>query len=243
MQRIALTTAGLLALAVPTTANAANIVAGWDSWGNGSDPVAASFTDDVSASAAVGGGQTLTFSDGRGGSSDGTYGALAGPPSASTTVGVDGVALAFANGNSGFADITLTNNGSLGLDMSEFVFDTYARRPNAARTYELSIAAGGGLSEGVVFTSASQAVTHTSGSLSTTVHDEIGIDLSSLADATLGVGESVTFELNFTGGSVGSGGHDLYIDNLAVTANPVPEPTSLALLSLGSLLVARRRRG
>lgn len=43
----------------------------------------------------------------------------------------------------------------------------------------------------------------------------------------------------------GTGGHsvDYWVDNVTVETTDIPEPSSLALLGLGGLLVARRRRG
>ena len=55
-----------------------------------------------------------------------------------------------------------------------------------------------------------------------------------------GTGSTLTLVLNT---DLDSGDEDFGVDNFVVEGDLVPEPTSLALLGLGGLLVARRRRG
>ncbi|MFK7789158.1 MAG: PEP-CTERM sorting domain-containing protein, partial [Phycisphaeraceae bacterium] len=71
------------------------------------------------------------------------------------------------------------------------------------------------------------------------------IDLSGLSDNVWEAGSTAVFTLTVSGGAdstnlTTNGGHETLIDNIGITI--VPEPTSLALLGLGSLLIARRRR-
>jgi len=55
-----------------------------------------------------------------------------------------------------------------------------------------------------------------------------------------GTGSTLTLVLS---ADLGSGDEDFAVDNFVVEGDVIPEPTSLALLGLGGLLIARRRRG
>lgn len=69
------------------------------------------------------------------------------------------------------------------------------------------------------------------------------IDLSGfLTDTTLGTGESATFRFSHGEPQDPTGNTALRIDNLAISGEVVPEPASLALMGLGGMMVARRRR-
>jgi hypothetical protein len=54
------------------------------------------------------------------------------------------------------------------------------------------------------------------------------------------VGQDVTIVIGVT--DANTNGNRIIFDDVAITPFPVPEPTSLALLGLGGLLMARRRR-
>ena len=75
------------------------------------------------------------------------------------------------------------------------------------------------------------------GSISTSSTGTVLIDLNDAAFAGVDLTsiDSITFS-----GSNGVGGTDVAIDNVGFTV--IPEPTSLALLGLGGLLLVRRRR-
>ena len=67
-----------------------------------------------------------------------------------------------------------------------------------------------------------------------------GFNGSVVLTGTLLDGETIIYDLNETASSVNR--EDLFESGSIVTVTVIPEPTSLALLSLGGLLLARRRR-
>lgn len=232
-----------------TNSSAAAVIAGWDSWNSLSTPTASVLTADVTGTAVTSGGWTNVenSNSGRGASSDGTWGSFVGPAAATTAITPNGN-MSLTNGKvSGDFTFTITNNGLADIVLENFHFDAYAFRPNAARTYELSVLAGGAITSGVVFTSATDAITSIGG-LTNTNHDEIDLDLSLLggsADLTLEAGGSVQLLLAFSDGSGSGGGHHLFVDNVALsgTVAPIPEPSALGLAMIGALgFFIRRRR-
>lgn len=224
-------------MALPQAANA-DIVAGWDFFNGGGTTTTAQFQA-TGISAEVTGHNMTRFSTGRGSSTDGTFGSLAGA-SASTTGTGAGVSLAAANGDSESVAFSLTNNTGLGLVFETFEFDAIKFRSNGADNFELflgDIATGTSIGTGVVTTQTNAAADLNGGS---ELHEELSIDLSSLA--ALADGASYTFELAFTGGVPGSGGNDLNLDNIGISASAVPEPSSMAVLGLAGLAIFTRRR-
>ena len=195
------------------------LIAGWDIWNSASAPAASVLAPNITGSAVTTTeGLAWRTDDERGASNDGTWGAFEGPPTASTNA-VPGENLELSNATTGGTiTFTVANTGLIDIDLDSFRFDAYAFRPKAARTYELSVLPGGGISTGIVFTSPAQAITDVGGAWDNGAHDDIDISLTGLADHTLAAGETVQFRLAFSGGAGdSSGGHDLWVDNVGIT--------------------------
>lgn len=234
------------------SASGAIIVAGIDNWDSTTAPTvpvtAAGITATTTASASTG-NWAITDSGGdpgRGSSDDTTWGSFDGngaPASAVTNVGVANFTV--TNGRpSAEVTLTITNGGTIDLDLANFHMDVLAFRPNAPRAYELSVLSGD-ITNGVVFTSVDDAITHLGGGLSGHAqHDEIDLSLAGLADNTLAAGESAVIQIAFSSGTGSGGGHHLFLDNVAVSGDfvTIPEPSSTLLLGLGALALGFRRR-
>ena len=256
----------IASLAASTMATrAAIIVAGWDTWDSTSAPAASVTAPDIAATAAAS-ASTGTWSNsdslGRGSSLDTTWGTFDGNGSAASSVTSLGIAnFTVTNGRpSAEITFTITNNGTLDLDLSAFHMDVIAFRPNAPRTYALNVLAGSDITIGTVFASAgtpmndnsTNDITQLGGGLNTddadpTTHDQhedLDLSLAGLADHTLSAGESAMIQIAFSNGTGSGGGHHLFLDNVALSGDfvPVPEPSSALLLTLsGFALFARRR--
>ncbi|MFO7726497.1 MAG: hypothetical protein R6V45_13240, partial [Oceanipulchritudo sp.] len=216
---IAFYISGILASAVPASGF---VIAGWDTWEGGStDTYDATVVYGVSAQAVgtqsdgIGWGPWSNPGFENGASGDGTWGTVTGDvaPSISTADPTAATGLRNSTG-SGELTITITNTSGSALELASFHFDGYESRSNAPGDWTLSILEGSALSEGLV----------TSGELP--ISEDVfmpeggfDIDLSGLADTTFEDGETVIFELAFTGGTAdGTGGQNAMIDNLAVMA-------------------------
>ncbi|MDB4143494.1 PEP-CTERM sorting domain-containing protein [Akkermansiaceae bacterium] len=241
------------ALAVSLVAGSMNasgaltVIAGWDTWTSTSSDatvVASGVTETLANTT-----EQLAWNivDERGASSDGTWGTFAGGPAADTIVGTaDNQNLELPNATTGGTlTLTITNGGADAIELNAFHFDSYAFRPKAARAYVLSVASGD-ITNGVIYTSGDDEITHVGGANSNTAHDQIDHVLTGLGDNVLAPGESAAFLLAFSSGvGDGAGGHDLWVDNIAVSGEilSVPEPSSALLLGLSGLaLIARRRK-
>ncbi|MEN8693808.1 MAG: hypothetical protein ABF334_03285 [Akkermansiaceae bacterium] len=221
-----LTAAALVALSASTSS--AQIVAGWDTYsGTGADdapvdaPVVA--TGITASLVTVGEGRNWVIIDERGASSDSTWGTYVGPPPADTTIGTNNDQnLELSNAaTGGTITMTITNNSGEDIALNAFHMDALAFRPKAARTYTLDVQAGGAITAGNVYTSGDQEIKSQGGlPPDNDQGDDIDHDLTGLADSTLENGGTVQFLLTFSGGAGdNAGGHDLWIDNLAISAS------------------------
>lgn len=202
------------------------LIAGWDIWSSPTAPVASVLAPNITGTAVTTTEQqSWNTSDERGASNDGDWGHFATVPSPSTVTNANNENLTLSNASSGGTiTFTVTNNGTRDIDLNSFHFDAYAFRFKAPRTYELSVLANGGISDGAVFTSAANAISEVSGANANDAHDDIDIDLTGLADVTLGAGESASFLLAFSGGQGdGAGGHHLFVDNVCLSGVISPD--------------------
>ena len=216
------------------------LVAGWDTWANGVTSDATVVASGVTGSAVTTSeGTAWNVIDGRGASADGDWGKFAEPPTASTTggSGVQNENLELSNATiGGTITFTITNNGATDIELDGFHFDAYAFRPKAARAYQLSVASGD-ITGGVIYTSADDEITSVSGAWDNNAHDDISHSLAGLADHTLEAGGTVSFLLSFSSGTGdGSGGHDLWVDNVAVTGTLGSTPFPLGDVNLDSVV-------
>lgn len=228
------------AFATATTASmtSAEIIASWDDWADttAGDGLDADFAA-AGVTASISGDGVRDVSSGS--SDDGTYGTLAGTPTADngalriSKTGLPGTATEEQNlATSVTLSVSLTNSTGSDLLLGELHFDIAPTNG----TYD---------SYSVTFTNTTQATTtgvlgaggpfdDLSGSY-TDYHD-VDVDASGI---TLANGESGTFDIVLSGATLGNSSSRA--DNFAVTT-VVPEPGSLALLGLGGLAILRRRR-
>lgn len=224
---------------------AIEILAGWESFDSDSNPAVSVTADGIVASATVtaeGGSSSWSRLDngadpGRGSSEDGTWGSLEGNVAASAVTNAHGANLTLTNAKTdGDFTLTLTNNSSADVELNGVHFDAVAFRPKAARSYALEVLAGSDVTVGPVFASANAAITDLGGGLNGHgQHDGVDIDLSGLADSTLEVGGTVILKLVFSGGAGdGSGGHHLFVDNVAVSHSVASNPVNAPAVNAGA---------
>jgi hypothetical protein len=236
-------------LAIALSASA-TVVAGWDTWVDlGGDTYDATVLNGVTG-VAVGtadtsgghpgwanwGGATAHNS---GASVDGSWGTITDSAPSLGTNATDAVGL-LNKTPSGEMTFTLVNTSGVSLDLEGFHFDGVRVRTSSPNAWELSILAGSAVTLGSV-ASGTVISDSTSPFLDRGNYD---IDLTPLADRTLDNGESVIFQLAWTGGPGGTvaGGNNTMIDNVAITAVVVPEPSTFALGGFGMLLLLLARR-
>jgi len=238
-------------LAVPQSAHADVIIAGWDTWSSATAPAVSATAMDITASATASastGAWSITDSPaGRGSSEDTTWGTFDGNGvAASAVTNVANANFTVTNGRpSAEVTFTVTNNGATDMVLNQFHMDVVAFRPNAPRAYALNVLAGSDITVGNVFTSADDEITNLGGGLTgNDLHDDIDLSLAGLADNTLAAGESATIQIAFSSGTGSGGGHHLFLDNVAISGDfaVVPEPTSMVALGLTSLAMFVRRR-
>ena len=208
---------------LPPVEPVGDVIAGWDTWDNGQTPVASVTIAGVTGTAVTTSeGPDWNIVDGRGASADGDWGTFEGPPTASTVAG-DGVEnenIELSNATAGGTiTFSITNNSGRDIQLTGFHFDAYAFRPKAARAYELSVISGD-ITNGSIYVSVDDEITSVGGAWNNNAHDDISHVLTGLPDRTLEAGGSVDFLLSFSSGDGdGSGGHDLWVDNVAITGN------------------------
>lgn len=193
------------------------LIAGWDTW-DGSGVHAPNVTDGVTMGTTAKSGFSLDAD--RRASTDGTWGTL-GTPAADMTADDNSDTVRLTNGSSGYYDFTVTDTGGLARDLATFHFDAATYRPASSRNYELSVLSGD-LTVGSVATGIVPSVAGGQQDWS-----DFDIPLTGLADRTLDANGTVTFRLEFTGGTPGAGGHHQSLDNVAITAEAPVLPTTL----------------
>lgn len=228
-----------------------DLIVGVDTFDNNASPsvtylVAQGVDASVSAT-----GFVNSDSGGRGSSGDLSWGTHVGPPAASDVTSVPPANFTVQNGDiDGEITFTITNSGTEDLELGAFHFDALAFRPKASRTYALNVLEGSDITVGNVFTSADQAITSVGGNLSgdNDQHDDVDIDLTVIDDHVLQAGETAIIQVKFTGGTVGAGGHHLFIDNMGVSLagvddTPVPQPEMVTELTAEGLVISWESTG
>ncbi|MDB4568248.1 PEP-CTERM sorting domain-containing protein [Akkermansiaceae bacterium] len=230
--------AGALTLS-SMSASGAVLVAGWDAFSSGLTPTTPREAAGITATM-VNTGWSNGSSEDRGSSSDTTWGSFDGNGTAASAAIVGTVNLTAHNGETGNTmTITITNNSADDLVLDAFHMDALAFRSNASRTWTLD---SGGSN---IHTSAAQSITSlgTAPNAAQDQHDEYDISLASLATLTAG-GGSVDLVMTISGGTPGSSGHHLWVDNIAVSGDfvTIPEPSSALLALVSGAFLLRRRR-
>lgn len=234
----------ILPFAAGSMSASAALIAGWETWADTAGDInpATQFATNVTATAdgtAESGGIWFLFNNdtvANGASSDGTFGTL-GIAEMST---VSGQGYSLSSGYDGFIDFTITNGSTNTIELTSFNFDAGAFRVRAATDWELSVVAGSSITPGSVQSSGGPVTV-----ASAPIVDDYDVALTGLADNDLEPAGVVTFRLNFTGGSApgtGSGGHHLFLDNVGVFGDAIPEPSSALFLGLSGLALMVRRR-
>ncbi len=223
------TMAGLLLAGIPMTTHAA-LIFGWETWASGNE--AASIQNGGATGLGVETGDWRESSAAA--SNDGTFGTVAGASTSGsgaltgTNIGVTG---------DGSYSFTVTA-GAQGLILEGFHFDAQRKRANSPENWKIETIAG----SITLATISSGTLTTSTGANGPSDHVDIDRSLTGLADNVLAPGESATIRVTFSGGNPTNTDQTTFFDNVAITGTFVPEPGSLALLGLGGLMIARRRK-
>ncbi|MFC7338783.1 autotransporter-associated beta strand repeat-containing protein [Haloferula chungangensis] len=226
------TSAMVLALGLISSPIAsAEVIAGWDAWSDeGGKTYNATVTNGASGQA-VGTADTVddtypgwaswsASAHNNGASDDGSWGSITTSPP-STDVSAATAAVGLLNRTpSGEMTFTITNTSEAAVDLTGFHFDGVRIRTSAPDAWTLSVLEGSAVTEGVVLS----GTILTDGSSPFLDRDNVDIPLTGLADRRLEAGQTVIFELAFTGGTGAvAGGNNTMIDNVAVIAEPATD--------------------
>jgi hypothetical protein len=223
--------AALAAAAAP--ANAVTILASWDTWGDDSATNSSfdadSFSLVTTTPRIIESGNTLRDLRVERGSTDGTFGTLAG-------------ATAPADGALRLQKAPTDPTASTRDLWVEIVNDSGAALAFSGLHFDVSLANDNYNAYSVVFENVTQGSTSAvlgSGTFDSRgqVGDYDDIDIDAIG-ITLGASETGYFNITFSGAT--GRNSSSHIDNFAVTV--VPEPSTAALLGLGGLALLRRRR-
>ncbi|MFK7910617.1 MAG: PEP-CTERM sorting domain-containing protein [Akkermansiaceae bacterium] len=238
---------GALAVSSISASAAITLVAGWDAFNNTITPTATHLAADTTAtlttSATGGNWDDWNNSSGHGTSVDGTFGSLSSAVATASTVGSTGSNqnrnLSLNRGRKpGTLSFSLVNTSGVDRTMDGFYFDAVGRFAGSAKNWDLTF--GGAISG----TAASGVLTQTNLNTATAAQRDKFVDLSGLTDNIWEAGSTATFSIVFGPGPAGAtgGGQETVIDNIGITADVVPEPSTFALFGLGGLAMILRRR-
>lgn len=188
---------------------------------------------EITRSGIDGNGLSATPSVNSDGSQDGSVGSVA-VPGLSTAQSINGESFRWTNGaEAATFDFAFTDTSGTDRLLSTFHFDGGVNRPNVARDFTLVLA-------GAETVLGSGTIPLESGGPEAE-YTNFDIDLGGI---TLAANSTVTFSLRFTSSdAVGvASGHNGHLDNVGLSTGVIPEPSSMALLGLGSLALATRRR-
>ena len=186
---------------------ASDLIVGWDTWTSGSQE--ASWTNgNATGRARESSGEWVEASEAA--SKDGTFGSLSG---ASTVVNDSNTGTHIgATSGSGSYDFTVTA-GVYGLVLKQFSYDSIRKRSGSPFQWSVTTISGS-ISIGVTLGGGSlESILASSGPSN---HDDFDLDLTVLKDHTLAPGESATFRISFSGGTVSNADQKTYLDNVAV---------------------------
>lgn len=204
----------------------ADILAGWWEPGTSAPEVSAS---GISAALDTTGWGAPIHGDG-----DDTFGTFAGASHDAISPG------SFYN-NKTMADISMTlsvtNTGTQSCSLDYFAFDTLRQKATAHSQWTLNIIGGDlGTTNGIASSAIPIGVLPVADESNN--FDDFDVDLRSFG-FELGTGESVLFELTFSGSSQIAGGQ-LFVDNLGVVGT-VPEPATTGLMGFALAIAAMLR--